>query len=227
MVTRFRRIRPIVLALTLALGCIAAPQALAAQSDMAQSDSAPAPGASDADSAPATPPTAAVPPAAAAPAPPRPAKQWRVGLAEQGALLVSQTGGLYFSQYYNDVAVEFDRVLARPFWIGFSTGYVGALPSQISETTPLVMPGWDSFHSDVHVLLMSDQGWQARLGVDAWYSKIGNVQLYAFYLGADLALAKQFDLGGVVLEPGLASSWQFRRDVGTTWAVGLRLRVLL
>ena len=142
-------------------------------------------------------------------------------------MLVTSVGGLYFSQYYNALDIEADFRLVRPLWIGVATGYAATLPSAISEATPLILPAWDSFHTDLHAILRTDSGWLLRLGLDGWYAKIANVQLYQAFLGMDIALAKQFKLGPIILEPGITSTWQFRRDTGSyPWIIGGRLRIL-
>ena len=153
-------------------------------------------------------------------------KSWNVGIAENGGLLIKTVGGLYFSQYYNSLDIEYDFLVGKPLWLGVSTGYAATLPSAISESTPLILPAWDSFHTDIHSIFHFDYDWLIRVGLDAWYAKIANVQLYMFFLGTDLSVAKQFKLGPIILEPGIVSTWQFRRDPGLAWVIGARLRIL-
>lgn len=162
---------------------------------------------------------------------------WHLSATSQTGALIASYGQLGFLQFCQDagLAAEFGLTASdQPgFAFGVSLSYFGALASTAAPSTPLILPGFDALRLGLSgSLLLPDVknmygGLVLRAGPHAALAQVQQTRLFHFWLGADLSAGWLFRLDALGLEPGIAGSLQFRKDVGTTSTITLQLRVTL
>ena len=141
--------------------------------------------------------------------------------------MISQFGQLGFLQYSNDIGLNIEAAIIPAWWIGLSCGYLGVLPSPISDDTPLIMPGYDAFRLGLITDFRSPDGLIVRATPFAAWAETQQIGLYFFFLGVDCSVSWLFKLDCLGIEPGIGTSFQFRKDIGTVWGLNLQVRLSL